>query len=65
MALGAYAVLMRIDGDLLDVRVWSLMLLMQGVPYAAAVLVSLLSAAPRLPGRLIGPMRQLTLQPSN
>ena len=65
LALGAYAVLMRIDGDLLDVRVWSLMLLMQGVPYAAAVLVSLLSAAPRLPGRLIGPMRQLTLQPSN
>ena len=48
---------------MLDVRVWSLMLLMQGIPYAAAGLVSLISAAPRLPGWLIGPMR--ASQPSS
>ncbi len=65
LTLGAYAVLMRIDGELLDVRVWSLMLLVQGVPYAAAVLVSLLSAMPRLPGRLIGRMGELKQQLSS
>jgi hypothetical protein len=44
---------------MLDVRIWSVMLTMQSIPYAAAVLVSLISAAPRLPGRLVGSMRRL------
>jgi exo-beta-1,3-glucanase (GH17 family)/cellulose synthase/poly-beta-1,6-N-acetylglucosamine synthase-like glycosyltransferase len=60
MLLAAFAVTQRIDGDLLDVRVWSLMLLVQGIPYAAAGLLSLISAAPSLPGRLVGPMHRLT-----
>ena len=60
MLLSAYAVLLREDGGMLDVRVWSLMLMMQGIPYAAAGILSLISAAPRLPGRLVGAMRQLT-----
>ena len=59
MLLAAYAVQQRIDGSLLDVRVWALMLTVQSVPYAAAVLVSLISAIPRLPGRLIGAMNRL------
>ena len=59
MLLAAWAVLLREDGELLDVRVWSLLLLIQGIPYAAAGLVSLISAAPRLPGGLVGPMRHL------
>lgn len=59
MLLSAYAVQQRIDGSLLDVRVWALMLTVQSVPYAAAVLVSLISAIPRLPGRLIGAMNRL------
>jgi len=36
------------------------MLAMQSVPYAAAGLVSMISAAPRLPGGLVGAMRRLT-----
>jgi hypothetical protein len=59
LLLGAFAVGLRQDGDLLDVRVWALMLLVQGVPYIAAVLVSLLSALPRLPGWLVGDMGHL------
>ncbi|MCB1785104.1 MAG: glycosyltransferase [Chromatiaceae bacterium] len=58
--LAAYAVTLRIDGALLDVRIWSLMLVVQSVPYAAAVLLSMISAAPRLPGGLVGAMRRLT-----
>ena len=50
-----------IDGGLLDVRVWALMLTVQSIPYAAAVLVSLISAIPRLPGRLIGAMNRLPI----
>jgi exo-beta-1,3-glucanase (GH17 family)/cellulose synthase/poly-beta-1,6-N-acetylglucosamine synthase-like glycosyltransferase len=59
LALGAFAVGLREDGDMLDVRVWAVMLLVQCIPYAAAVLVSLISAIPRLPGRLVGPMQRL------
>ena len=59
MLLAAFAVTRRLDGDMLDVRVWAVMLLVQGIPYAAAGLVSLISAAPRLPGTLVGPMRRL------
>jgi cellulose synthase/poly-beta-1,6-N-acetylglucosamine synthase-like glycosyltransferase len=60
MLLAAFAVTQRIDGDMLDIRIWSLMLLIQGVPYAAAGLLSLISAAPRLPGGLVGAMHRLT-----
>ena len=60
MLLGAYAVLQRTDAMMLDVKIWSVMLAMQSIPYAAAVLVSLISAAPRLPGRLVGAMRHLS-----
>ena len=60
MGLASAAVLMREDNMMLDVRVWALMLLVQAVPYAAAGLVSLISAAPRLPGWLIGGMGQLS-----
>ena len=65
MLLAAYAVLQREDAMMLDVRVWSIMLLMQSVPYAAAGLVSLISAAPRLPGGMVGAMRRLTHQQPN
>jgi len=60
LLLGAYAVLQREDSMMLDVRIWALMLAMQSVPYAAAGLVSMISAAPRLPGGLVGAMRRLT-----
>ena len=54
--LGAYAVLQRPDAFMIDVRVWAAVLLVQALPYGAAVVVSLISALPRLPARLIGPL---------
>ena len=59
MLLGAGAVLYRPDGEMLDVRVWAVMLATQAVPYAAAVLLSMISAVPHLPERLVGRMRQM------
>ncbi|MFM1892698.1 MAG: hypothetical protein RLZ44_1775, partial [Pseudomonadota bacterium] len=59
MALAATAVLWRPDGDMLDVQVWSLVLAVQCIPYAAAVLVALISGLPRLPASLVGPMGRL------
>ena len=52
--LGAWAVRITQDSSSLDVNIWALMLLVQSIPYAAAVLMSLISANPRLPARLIG-----------
>ncbi|WP_078120863.1 glycosyltransferase [Thiosocius teredinicola] len=62
--LGAYAALQRPDGDMLDVRIWALMMVVQSIPYAAAALMSLISAAPKLPGWLVGRMRALSHQSS-
>ena len=62
--IGAIAVAQRPDGDLLDVRVWCLMLAVQSVPYAAAGLVSLVSATPWLSGRWIGEMRRMLIRDS-
>jgi exo-beta-1,3-glucanase (GH17 family)/cellulose synthase/poly-beta-1,6-N-acetylglucosamine synthase-like glycosyltransferase len=57
--LGAFAVLQRPDAFMIDVRVWAAVLLVQAVPYAAAMLVSLISALPRLPARLVGPLAEM------
>ncbi len=46
----------REDSDMLDVRVWTLVLLVQGIPYLAAVLVALIGSQPKLPARLVGAM---------
>lgn len=52
-------VLLRDDAYMRDVRLWALVLFVQGIPYLASVLVSLASAARRLPARLVGPMGEL------
>ncbi len=57
--LGAVAVLQRPDAFMIDVRVWAAVLLVQAIPYAAAVKVSLISALPQLPARLIGPLAEM------
>jgi len=57
--LGAVAVMQRDDAYMLDVRVWTAVLLVQSVPYLASLLVSLISAMPRLPARLIGPLAEM------
>lgn len=62
LGLSAVMVLQRPDGGMLDIRVWSLVLLVQAIPYAAAGVVSFLSGLPGLPATLIGPMQELTDQ---
>ncbi|MCF7978433.1 MAG: glycosyltransferase [Chromatiaceae bacterium] len=57
--LSAFAVLQRPDAYMIDVRVWAAVLLVQAVPYAAAILVSLISALPRLPAHLVGTLREM------
>lgn len=57
--LAAALVMQREDAYMLDVRIWALVLVVQSIPYLASVLVSLISALPRLPASLIGPMAQM------
>lgn len=47
------------DTRILEVQVWILMLGVQCIPYLAALVVSFISALPRLPARLIGTMGEL------
>ena len=46
--------LLRPDSDMTDVQVWTWLLAVQCVPYAAAVLVALIGSLPRMPARLVG-----------
>jgi cellulose synthase/poly-beta-1,6-N-acetylglucosamine synthase-like glycosyltransferase len=57
--LGAWAVWQVHGHELLDINVWVTMLLVQSIPYSAAVLMSLISALPRLPASLIGSLQRL------
>jgi hypothetical protein len=59
LGLAAAFVLMRDDSYMLDVRVWAAVLLVQAIPYLAAVLVSAISAWRALPARLIGAMGEI------
>lgn len=60
LVLGAIGVLLRPDGDMLDNRIWALVLGVQGIPYAAALLVAFISAIPRLPAGIVGPMGNMS-----
>ena len=44
-----------------DARIWSIVLLLQTVPYIAALLLSIISAFPRLPASLVGVMPELRM----
>jgi exo-beta-1,3-glucanase (GH17 family)/cellulose synthase/poly-beta-1,6-N-acetylglucosamine synthase-like glycosyltransferase len=57
--LAAVGVLLRDDGDMLDVQVWALVLAVQSIPYLASLVVSLISAARALPARLVGSMAEM------
>ena len=59
LCLAIVGVLLREDGDMLDVRIWALVLAIQTIPYAASVLVSLISGLPKLPAKLVGVMAPL------
>ena len=58
------AILLRKDGMLLDIRIWAAVLLVQCVPYLAAVTVSIISGLPRLPASLVGIMPPLHYKPA-
>jgi len=59
LGLAITGVLLRKDGDMLDIRIWSLVLAIQAIPYTASVVVSLISGLPRLPAKLVGTMAPL------
>ncbi|MBV5317103.1 MAG: glycosyltransferase [Desulfobulbaceae bacterium] len=59
LILAIIGVLMREDGDMLDVRIWTLVLAIQAIPYSAAVIISLISGLPKLPAKLVGVMAPL------
>ena len=53
------AMIFRQDLEMLDTRLWIAVLAVQSLPYIAAVLVSVISAFPRLPAWLVGPMHSM------
>lgn len=57
--LGCYTLGLTQDLSLLDLRMWQLVLLIQTIPFLATVLVSIISAMPRLPAGLIGAMEPI------
>ena len=59
LLLAVLGVLWRPDGDMFDIQVWALVLAVQSVSYAAAVVVAMISGMPRLPASLIGAMGRL------
>jgi hypothetical protein len=52
--LAAGGVIHQFGTDSLDLLLWAVMLLLQSVPYTAALLLSVVSALPRLPAHWIG-----------
>jgi cellulose synthase/poly-beta-1,6-N-acetylglucosamine synthase-like glycosyltransferase len=64
LVLGATALLsLRPDADMLDVQIWATVLLVQAIPYGAALLLALISGLPRLPAGLLGSMGPLGATP--
>ena len=63
LLLGAMAVHLRPDGHMIDAQLWFWVLLVQCVPYSAAVLMSIVSALPHLPARLVGQVPRMGQQP--
>ncbi len=59
MWLGAWAIWLVHGLQIPDTKIWITMLLVQSIPYAAAVTMSLISSRPDLPASLIGPMASL------
>jgi len=61
LVFAAYAIThLRQDINLLDTKIWVWVLLVQSLPYAASVLVSIISGLPNLPARLIGSIGEVS-----
>ena len=54
LCLAAAGIILSFGTENLDLLMWTIMLLLQAVHYAAAVIVSTISALPRLPAGWIG-----------
>jgi cellulose synthase/poly-beta-1,6-N-acetylglucosamine synthase-like glycosyltransferase len=54
LCLASGAILARIGVESPDLLIWCIMLLIQGIPYASALAVSILSALPQVPAGFIG-----------
>jgi exo-beta-1,3-glucanase (GH17 family)/cellulose synthase/poly-beta-1,6-N-acetylglucosamine synthase-like glycosyltransferase len=54
LCLAASGIILSFGTESLDLLMWTIMLLLQATPYAAAVIVSVISALPRLPAGWIG-----------
>ncbi len=65
MSLCASVILLTKGETLPDAKIWSIVLLLQTVPYAAALLLSVISAFPRLPASLVGMMGELRYRDSH
>ena len=59
LVLAIIGVLLRTDGGMLDIRIWTAVLAVQAVPYTASVLMSLISGMPWLPTKVVGVMAPL------
>ncbi len=53
----AIALFYRQGTETMDLLLWDIVVLVQSIPYAAALLVSLIGASPRLPARWLGDTR--------
>ncbi|MEJ2612664.1 MAG: glycosyltransferase [Candidatus Thiodiazotropha sp.] len=56
LTLSAGAIGWQQGAELPDARIWTMVLLLQAIPYAASVVVSMISAFPGLPASIVGPM---------
>jgi exo-beta-1,3-glucanase (GH17 family)/cellulose synthase/poly-beta-1,6-N-acetylglucosamine synthase-like glycosyltransferase len=54
LCLAAFAIIQTFGTDTLDLLMWTIMLLLQAIPYAAAMIISVISALPGLPAGWIG-----------
>lgn len=59
LSLSASVILIQQGDTLPDARIWSIVLLLQAIPYAAALLLSVISAFPNMPASLVGKMGKL------
>jgi exo-beta-1,3-glucanase (GH17 family)/cellulose synthase/poly-beta-1,6-N-acetylglucosamine synthase-like glycosyltransferase len=54
LCLASFLIIQTFGTETLDLLMWSIMLLLQAVPYAASLIVSVISALPNLPASWIG-----------
>ncbi len=57
LLLSVAAITLRQDMQMLDTKLWISVLLVQSLPYIAALIMSIISAFPRLPASIVGAMQ--------